>query len=136
MKATFDSTYALSIRAADAHSAAILDGHEQIGGFALAASEHGVRVPADFIVMPTLPLQEERLQYEILQGDDGDQTSASVQRRPAQNPPDMLRVTNDWSEVEILTEPYVVWTRRGYTAMIDARNPSCVPPMSPPQNTA
>jgi hypothetical protein len=44
-----------------------------------------------------------------------------VARFPDSHHPDRIVVTTDWVDLEILSEPYVVSTIRGYAAMLDVR---------------
>jgi len=102
-------------------SAAVIDGRCRIGGYALAGKEGNVRRDIEFVLLPSIALGVERQLYDLTRTGQAASSSADLVRLPDSQHPDQIVISTDWTDLEILSEPYVVSSLRGYGAMLDVR---------------
>jgi hypothetical protein len=103
-------------------SAAIVDGRCRIGGYSIAAKDAETRRAVEFVLLPSVELTQERHLHELTRERSLPASAAAETRLPTAHHPDRLLVSTDWSNLEIISEPYVVAGFNGYSVMLDVRD--------------
>jgi hypothetical protein len=98
-------------------SAALLAGHREVGAYSKAWRDCSYRTMVPFVLFPFLLLEEEAACFQRLSSTEPDRVTLDRSARPS-SMPTPLKVGTTWISVEIVSEPFVVRTGRGYAPLL------------------
>jgi hypothetical protein len=112
-RARHESDGTVTVHGFDA--AAVVTGQDVILALAKAWHDREFSRPVTFLLALDLPFDAERALYEARAVADEPTHDVQTRRYP-------LKVTTDELELEVLCEPFVTYTRRGYAPMVDVKD--------------
>ena len=98
-------------------AAALLAGHREVGAYAKAWRDSGYHTLVPFTLFPVLLLEEEQECFRQLHGAESEHAPSGRPKAVSSLPPP-LKVETSWISIEIVSEPFIVMTGRGYAPLL------------------